>query len=312
MNLVPVKPLVNPDDFKQEYFRHPKYKLLNNEEKRTQRIEFVRKNILKAEKKLFDQFFPNVPLTTLLNDKVVLDIGCSLGGKTINCAERWKVSKMYGIDVDRESINALELFVAQAASLEVQYDFRISYAEALPFNNDTFDAIISYDTIEHVRSVKETISECKRVTKKGGLIFLVFPSYYFPFGGAHLASVTNTPFLEWLFDADTLNRALQEIKSDRDEDYSWYEHKLDSRYGDWASVKGGIGINGITYNKFNNIVHSVGFSKVDFMPTPLFRVSFVSNRYRVIKHLSNTLTPFIRIKLLVDYLSHRLVYILTV
>ena len=63
MNLMPARPEINSNDFKQEYFRHPRYKLLNEEEKKKQMIEFVNKNILKADRKPsinFFQIFPSI------------------------------------------------------------------------------------------------------------------------------------------------------------------------------------------------------------------------------------------------------------
>jgi len=161
MKLRPSKQIFNPDIFKQEYYRHDNFLSLNDEEKKKQQIEFVRKNILKAEKKPFDIWFPNISFYNLLKDKIVLDVGSCVGGKTINCAEEWKVKKMYGIDVSKDSIDAVKLFISQNKNLQAHYEFQSCYAEELPFANNTFDAVISYDTIEHVRSVKTAISECK-------------------------------------------------------------------------------------------------------------------------------------------------------
>ena len=166
MKLYPNKQTFNPDIFKQEYYKHDKFLSLNDEEKKKQQIEFVRKNILTAKEKPFDIWFSNIAFNNLLKDKIVLDIGSGVGGKTINCAEEWKVKKMYGIDVSEESINAMKLYISQDKNLEACYEFQSCHAEELPFSDNTFDAIISYDTIEHVRSVKTTISECKRVVKK--------------------------------------------------------------------------------------------------------------------------------------------------
>ena len=56
----------------------------------------------------------------------------------------------------------------------------------------------------------------------------------------------------------------------------------------------------------------IEFSKVEFLPVSLYSRSFISNRYKIIKHLTNAINPLLRIKLLIDYLSHRLVYILKV
>lgn len=312
MNMMPSKPTYNAKYFAQELFRHPDFKHLSDEEKTELMIEWVDKACLRSSKKPFEQYYPDFPFNDYLINKTVLDLGCSIGGKTFYFGEKYHIKSIYGIDVDKESINAANLFIQHKNDLKAHYDFRCAYAEDLPFNDNIFDAIISHDTIEHVRDVKQTLKQCKRVTKKGGLVFLVFPSYYLPFGGAHIGSVTKTPFLEWFFSADTLNKAFNEIVSDWNDSYNWYRHINDEKYGNWEKVEGGIGINGTTYKEFNILVNEVGFSKIEFIRIPLFNVSFIANRYPIIKLISNMAKPLLRIELLIDYLSQRLVYILTV
>ncbi len=312
MDIIPNRPTFNVKLFQQELFRHPNFKRLSDEEKRNLIIQWVDQDCLMASKKTFDQYYPNFPFIDYLINKTILDLGCGIGGKTFYMAEKYHIKSIYGIDVNIESISAANLFLQHKKDLKANYDFRCAYAEDLPFCDNIVDAIISHDTIEHVRDVKQTLKECKRVTKKGGYIFLVFPSYYFPFGGAHIGSVTKTPFLEWLFSADTLNKAYNEIVSNWDDSYNWFIHMKDEKYDNWAKIKGGIGINGITYKEFNAIVNEVGFSKIEFIKNPLLNVSFIANRYPIIKILSNMFKHLLRIEFLIDYFSHRLVYILTV
>jgi ubiquinone/menaquinone biosynthesis C-methylase UbiE len=313
MNMMHSKPSYNNAKFFiQELFHHPAFKLLSDEEKSKLMIEWVNQACLRASQKPFEQYYPNFPFNDYFSSKTVLDLGCSIGGKTFYFAEKFHIKSIYGIDVDKESINSANLFLQHKNDLNSHYDFRSAYAENLPFDDNIFDAIISHDTIEHVRDVKETLKQCKRVTKKGGLIFLVFPSYYFPFGGAHIGAVTKTPFLEWFFSAGTLNMAYNEIVSDWDGSYNWYRHIRDEKYSNWEKVEGGIGINGTTYKEFNTLVNEVGFSKIEFVKIPLINVSFIANRYPIIKLISNIFRPLLRFEFFIDFLSHRLAYILTV
>ena len=312
MNLMPKKPTYDAVDFRQEVFMHPNYKSLSDEAKKKKMIKWIDDDCIKASKKCFEQYFPNFFFESICRDKTVLDLGCSIGGQTIYFAEKYYVKNMYGIDVNKESVIGANMFVRGNKKLNASYKFLCGYAEELPFDDNTFDAIISHDTIEHVRSVKQTLEQCKRITKHGGHIFLVFPSYYCPFGGAHINSVTNTPFLEWFFSAYTLNKACQEIQSDWGNDYSWYRHKDDIKYPDWATVKGGIGVNGITYKEFDSIINEIGFSETKLIRTPLLSVGFMANRYPIIKYVSNSFKPLLKIRSLIDYLSHRIVYHLRV
>ena len=66
-----------------------------------------------------------------------------------------------------------------------EYDYpkawmnRFSYGigEALPFDDQTFDVISTYQTLEHVQSHEDCFGEFKRVLKKGGYLFIRCPDY---------------------------------------------------------------------------------------------------------------------------------------
>jgi ubiquinone/menaquinone biosynthesis C-methylase UbiE len=48
----------------------------------------------------------------------------------------------------------------------------LAKAENLPFKNDTFDLTMSLSSIDHMEDYRKFISEAKRITKPGGLIFI--------------------------------------------------------------------------------------------------------------------------------------------
>ena len=181
------------------------------------------------------------------------------------------VKSIHGIDISEYLIKAANLF-ASTRKTDIHYNFQVTYAEDLPFGDETFDNVITYDTLEHIRSVKVTLKECKRTLKPGGMMLCVFPSYYFPLEGAHLGLVTKTPFLEWIFSPSILNTAYQEIIEERGEEAYWYgfESFENERNDDWALVYAGIGINGITYRKFVSIAKELQFAEIKYIPIPLF------------------------------------------
>jgi 2-polyprenyl-3-methyl-5-hydroxy-6-metoxy-1,4-benzoquinol methylase len=309
MKLMPNKPIYGRVPFQQEYFRHPNFISLDEEQKKKTLIKFVHSHYIEDQNRPLDLFSPRYILKKL-KGAIVLDLGCSLGGKSVSCAERWNIKAMYGIDVNKQSIEAANLFIYQRGNRGIYYDFRVSCTEDLPFGNDTFDAIISQDTIEHVRSVSKTLSECKRALKPGGMFLCVFPSYKFPFGGAHISSATKTPFLEWFFKPSTLNMAYQEIIDTWGKEHDWYKTTDEAKESNWAELKAGIGINGIRYRQFKLMVEDIGFSKVEFIRTPLLSVSNTAIRYAIVKQISSLLSPLLKFEALVDYLSHRLVFVL--
>ena len=133
MNLMPKKPKYNSKQFVQEVFRHPNFKLLNEEEKKQKMIEFVEKAYIQETQKPLENFFPDFPFNDYFRNKIVLDVGCSIGGQSIYFAEKWKLKAIYGIDVNKESINTANIFVQQKKNLNANYDFKFAYAEELPF-----------------------------------------------------------------------------------------------------------------------------------------------------------------------------------
>ena len=56
-------------------------------------------------------------------------------------------------------------------------NFIRAFGEDLPFEDEFFDVVSSYQTIEHVSDVKVCLDEMLRVLKKGGMLFLHFPDY---------------------------------------------------------------------------------------------------------------------------------------
>jgi ubiquinone/menaquinone biosynthesis C-methylase UbiE len=306
MNLLPNRPEYQEDSFFQEIFMHPNYISLQPQEKSLLHDRLVAKKILEVEKKPFDRFFPHSDLANELSGKRVLDLGCSIGGETIYCGEKWQVKEFYGIDVNENSIDIANSYASNHTSA-VSYHFMSGYAENLPFPDSYFDAIISRDTIEHVRSVRKTMMECDRVLKTGGIALLVFPSFKLPYGGAHISSVTRTPFLEWIFSPKTINSAYMELVQTWDEKYNWFKSKVDT-IGDWSVVTGGIGVNGTMYRDFMNIIKDIKFSKVTFERIPLLSIGNTANRMPFLRKLFMLLVPLLSINIIKDYLSHRLVF----
>ena len=93
----------------------------------------------------------------LLKNKNILDIGCGTGYATIGT----------GIDIDPEAICY--------AKKHYKANFLVGDATNLPFENGTFDAVTSFETIEHIKDYKKYLTEIKRVLKPGGKLILSTP-----------------------------------------------------------------------------------------------------------------------------------------
>jgi len=51
-------------------------------------------------------------------------------------------------------------------------------AQSLPFADNSFDVVVSCETIEHLPRVQAAVREMHRVTRPGGRLFLTTPNYF--------------------------------------------------------------------------------------------------------------------------------------
>jgi ubiquinone/menaquinone biosynthesis C-methylase UbiE len=103
----------------------------------------------------------------------VLDVGCGTG--TLAIAARrvvGAVGRVYGIDASPEMIARAE---KKATKAGIEVVFQNSLAQALPFPDAQFDAVLSTVMLHHLpRKVREeAVAEMRRVLKPGGRVLAV-------------------------------------------------------------------------------------------------------------------------------------------
>ena len=101
--------------------------------------------------------------------KNLLDVGCASGHMISRVSRSFPGVSCTGLDVYDKAIK-----YAKATYPNIR--FRIGDAHKLPFKNNSFDAIICYETIEHVEHPAAVLRELKRVLKPGGRIILAMDS----------------------------------------------------------------------------------------------------------------------------------------
>lgn len=104
----------------------------------------------------------------ICKNKKVLDIACGegYGANLLSLV----ASEVIGIDVDSTTINnAKRKYFAQNIS------FQKGSILEIPVNNDYFDIIVSFETLEHVSDHEKTISELKRVLHPDGILLISTP-----------------------------------------------------------------------------------------------------------------------------------------
>lgn len=76
-----------------------------------------------------------------------------------------------GVDISETTIAKVK---SQFATLGISADLIVTNAEQLPFQDKSFDVIVSAHTLEHIEYDERVMQECARVLKPGGeLIFFV-------------------------------------------------------------------------------------------------------------------------------------------
>lgn len=103
-----------------------------------------------------------------------LDIGCASGYMLSEISLTYPHAKYSGVDVYAKAINF-------AKKRYPNIKFQVAFAEKLPFENETFDLIIFYETIEHVENPLLSLKEIKRVLKKKGTSIVTMDSGNFLF-----------------------------------------------------------------------------------------------------------------------------------
>lgn len=107
--------------------------------------------------------------------------------------------------------------------------FEVVDGTNLPYTDETFDIIISFETIEHTTEYQKMLNEFKRVVKKNGLIILSTPNFVI---NSPSGSVTN-PYhtQEWIYEElfDILSHTFSNVKL-LGQAYTRYSNKSSLKY----------------------------------------------------------------------------------
>ena len=109
-----------------------------------------------------------------LNDKRILDLACGAGEAAVYFAS--KGASVSAVDISQGMLTLAEKL---AESSGVKIDARKMAAEALDFEDDSFDIVYGYGALHHV-DLAYSAKEIYRVLKKGGLGVFVEPLGYNP------------------------------------------------------------------------------------------------------------------------------------
>ncbi|MFU8832780.1 MAG: class I SAM-dependent methyltransferase [Wenzhouxiangella sp.] len=138
----------------------------------------------------------------------VLDVGCGDGITDLGIALRMKPEKLIGIDpfggFERLPEICREHHLPEALIHPPGLAFRAEDANRLSFADNSFDAVLSWGSLEHIAGgYDRALAEIRRVLRPGGLFF-AHPGLLYGSVGNHLGEFFDDPWIHLKLDEKTL------------------------------------------------------------------------------------------------------------
>ncbi|MEM0518476.1 MULTISPECIES: bifunctional demethylmenaquinone methyltransferase/2-methoxy-6-polyprenyl-1,4-benzoquinol methylase UbiE [Aequorivita] len=136
--------------------------------------------------------------------KTILDIATGTGDLAIQFAEKTNAEKIIGLDISEGMLSVARKKVLNK-EISTKIEFVQADSEALPFADNSFDAITVSFGIRNFENLEKGLSEILRVLKKGGIFVILETSVpsKFPFKqGYYFYSKNILPLVGKIFSKD--------------------------------------------------------------------------------------------------------------
>jgi len=142
----------------------------------------------------------------------ILDVGCGDGIIDLGIFLRMQPEELVGIDPFRGFERLPEVLRANHLPPDLLDDPRLRFeaedANELPFEDDHFDVVVSWGSLEHIAGgYGEALREIRRVLKRDGLLF-VHPGLYYGALGNHLGEFFDDPYIHLKASPERLREAV--------------------------------------------------------------------------------------------------------
>lgn len=228
-----------------------------------------------------------------LRGKMVLDIGCGLGGHTCALA-RLGPEKIVGVDINAEEIaQARELAAKLPEDLRPRVEFQQVGEDGMPFADGAFDVALCMSSMEHIKDPGAVMQEAHRLLRPGGHFY--FETYgWYNHRASHMTGTVPVPFQTVFFsDATILNVARRIMSSSYYVPTQWDSDPPAARWEGISDLRDRPGeyLNKLTVADFRRIFLAVPFSRHVFRATgfspkrPLLRRLNFLTRVRLVNEM---------------------------
>ncbi len=108
-------------------------------------------------------------IKSLVKDKVIADIACGEGYGSFLLSS--SAQSVIGVDVDKDTITSAKKKYSNTSNLK----YLQSNALDLNIDDNSFDVVVSFETLEHLTEQEELLGEFSRVLKPEGILIISTP-----------------------------------------------------------------------------------------------------------------------------------------
>ncbi len=107
----------------------------------------------------------------IAENRDALDVACGTG-YGVDCLAEKGAGRVVGVDVSLEAVN----YARERFGHGARVSFVCADGVVLPFADCSFDVVVSFETLEHIRAYRKFLAECRRVLRERGLLVCSTPN----------------------------------------------------------------------------------------------------------------------------------------
>jgi len=118
----------------------------------------------------------------LVDSGIMLELGSHWGRFCFYKASNYKM-KIIGTDASKIAVDTVNSWNRENLKLDI--DFKVMLAEDIEFDDNFFDVVYAFETLEHVGDLDRSLKEISRVLKPSSPLIFSLPLLDYADGGCH-------------------------------------------------------------------------------------------------------------------------------